>query len=79
MAARATATQEPDPRYVSTYLPSGPVTALVAEAHARYTSIAKGRNSQVYPALAAVPPGCSGCVVGTAARLRSGDTDSPSR
>jgi hypothetical protein len=54
--------------YVSTgHLPDADlVTALVAEAHARYRSNSEGANSQVYPALAAVPSELFGvCVVGT--------------
>jgi glutaminase len=57
--------------YVSTgHLPSSEqVTALVAEAHARYKSNADGKNSQVYPALARVPAELFGiCVVGTDGR-----------
>ena len=65
--------------YVSTgHLPSPDlVTALVAEAHARYKSNSEGENSQVYPALAAVPSGLFGvCVVGTSGKVyAAGDTD----
>src|ERR1700730_4368072 len=42
------------------------VRALVDEAHERYESVAEGKNSQVYPALAEVPSHLFGiCVVGT--------------
>jgi glutaminase len=65
--------------FVSTgHLPSPDlVTALVAEAHARYKSNNEGENSQVYPALAAVPSGLFGvCVVGTTGKVyAAGDTD----
>src|SRR5262249_19027368 len=65
--------------YVSTghLPPSEQVTALVAEAHARYKSNAEGKNSQVYPALARVPAGLFGiCVVGTSGNVYAvGDAD----
>ena len=54
--------------YVSTgHLPPPEfVRALVDEAHERYESVAEGKNSQVYPALAEVPSHLFGiCVVGT--------------
>ncbi len=54
--------------FVSTgHLPSPEVVrALVDDAHARFRSNADGQNSQVYPALAAVPGELFGvCVVGT--------------
>ena len=54
--------------YVSTgHLPPPEfVRALVDEAHERYESVAEGKNSQVYPALADVPSHLFGiCVVGT--------------
>lgn len=67
--------------YVSTgHLPDADlVTALVAEAHARYKSNGEGANSQVYPALAAVPSELFGvCVVGTSGSVyAAGDTDYP--
>ena len=67
--------------YVSTgHLPDADlVTALVAEAHARYKSNREGANSQVYPALAAVPSELFGvCVVGTSGSIyAAGDTDYP--
>ena len=67
--------------YVSTgHLPDADlVTALVAEAHARYRSNSEGANSQVYPALAAVPSELFGvCVVGTSGSVyAAGDTDYP--
>jgi len=65
--------------YVSTgHLPTSElVTALVTAAHARYKSNTEGKNSQVYPALAAVPSELFGvCVVGTSGAVYSaGDTD----
>ena len=65
--------------YVSTgHLPDADlVTALVAEAHARYKSNSEGANSQVYPALAAVPSELFGiCVVGTSGSVyAAGDAD----
>jgi glutaminase len=56
-------------RFVSTgTLPAREeVQALVTEAHARFAANADGRPSDVYPALAHVPPGLFGvCVVTTA-------------
>ncbi len=65
--------------YVSTgHLPTPElVTALVAEAHARYKDETKGANSQVYPALASVPRDLFGvCVVGTSGNVyAAGDAD----
>jgi glutaminase len=58
--------------YISTghLPPSERVTALVAEAHARYKSNTEGNNSQVYPALARVPRELFGiCVVGTSGNV----------
>jgi glutaminase len=54
--------------YVSTgHLPAAErIVALVDEVHARYKTDTTGKNSQVYPALAAVPSDLFGiCVVGT--------------
>jgi glutaminase len=53
------------------------VTALVAEAHQRYTPNTDGENSQVYPALARVPSHLFGiCVVGTSGTVSAvGDSD----
>ncbi len=53
------------------------VTALVAEAHARFKSNADGENSQVYPALARVPSNLFGvCVAGVSGKVyAAGDTD----
>ena len=54
--------------YVSTghLPPAEEVVRLLDEAHKRYKSNTDGRNSQVYPALAAVPSEMFGiCVVGT--------------
>ena len=65
--------------YVSTgHLPAFElITALVAEAHARYRSDTEGENSQVYPALARVPRDLFGaCVVGVSGKVyAAGDTD----
>src|SRR5262249_36635014 len=49
------------------HLPAAPeVSSLIDEAYARYGSNTDGKNSQVYPALAAVPSDLFGvCVVGT--------------
>jgi glutaminase len=54
--------------FVSTgRLPAPPaVHSLVDEAHARFAPVADGRNSEVYPALAAARPELFGvCVVST--------------
>ena len=79
MGAQADSDAGAGSSYVSTgHLPSPDlVTALVAEAHARYKSNSEGENSQVYPALAAVPSGLFGvCVVGTSGKVyAAGDTD----
>jgi glutaminase len=65
--------------YVSTgHLPTSEViTALVAEAHARFQANTEGQNSQVYPALARVPSHLFGiCVVGTSGNVHAvGDSD----
>ena len=46
------------------------VQALVTEAHERYRSIAEGKNSEVYPALARVASELFGiCVVGTSGNV----------
>jgi glutaminase len=61
-----------EPSYVSTgQLPSPElVRALVNEAHERYRSVAEGKNSEVYPALARVPSELFGiCVVGTSGNV----------
>jgi glutaminase len=58
--------------YVSTgHLPTPEqVRALVAEAHERYRSVADGKNSTVYPALARVSSKLFGiCVVGTSGNV----------
>src|SRR4030081_45697 len=79
MRAQADSDAGAGPSYVSTgHLPDADlVTALVAEAHARYRSNSEGENSQVYPALAAVPSELFGvCVVGTSGKVyAAGDTD----
>jgi glutaminase len=66
-------------RYVSTgHLPtSESVAVLVRDAHARYKSNSDGQVSQVYPALARVPPDLFGvCVVGTSGTVfAAGDVD----
>src|SRR5262249_49367112 len=53
------------------------VKALVSEAYERFKSNGEGRNSDVYPALAAVPSDLFGvCVVGTSGNVYAvGDTD----
>jgi len=54
--------------YISTGRLPGPdqVSALVAEAHAKFSTNAEGQNAQVYPALARVPSQLFGvCTVGT--------------
>ena len=64
--------QVADPPYVSTgQLPTPEqVRALVGEAHERYRSVAEGKNSEVYPALARVPRELFGiCVVGTSGNV----------
>ncbi len=64
--------QVADPPYVSTgHLPTPEqVRALVDEAHERYRSVAEGKNSEVYPALARVPRELFGiCVVGTSGNV----------
>jgi glutaminase len=65
--------------YVSTgHLPPPDViAALVAEAHTRFKSVADGKQSDVYPALARVPSELFGvCVVGTNGRsYAAGDAD----
>ncbi|WP_029349139.1 glutaminase A [Bosea sp. 117] len=56
------------PSYVSTghLPPSEVVAALVSSAHERFRGHAEGRNSEVYPSLAAMPSELFGlCVVGT--------------
>jgi glutaminase len=70
-----------DPPYVSTgRLPSPEVVrTLVSQAHERFKSNRDGSNSDVYRALADVPPDLFGlCVVGvTGAAYASGDSDHP--
>jgi glutaminase len=65
--------------YVSTgHLPqSDVVQLLVAEAHELFRRNAEGENSQIYPALAAVPRDLFGiCVVGTSGTVHvAGDVD----
>jgi glutaminase len=65
--------------YVSTGClpPSDVVTALVNDAHERFKSSTEGRNSDVYPSLAAVSPDLFGvCVVGVNGALHAaGDWD----
>jgi glutaminase len=57
--------------------PHEDVAALVAEAHRRYLDNSDGATSQVYPALARVPPGLYGvCVAGVSGNVFSaGDAD----
>jgi len=60
------------PAYVSTGRLPDPelVRALVAEAYERFKSVAEGKNSEVYPALARVPADLFGiCVVGTSGNV----------
>jgi glutaminase len=68
-----------DPPFVSTgNLPTPEtVTALVAEAHARFRSNTEGKNSQVYPVLARVPAELFGvCVAGVSGKMYpAGDTN----
>jgi glutaminase len=70
-----------DPPYVSTgRLPSPDVVrTLVSHAHERFRENRDGLNSDVYPALADVPPDLFGlCVVGVnGAAYASGDSDHP--
>ena len=70
-----------DPPFVSTgRLPSPDVVrTLVARAHERFATNRDGSNSDVYPALADVPPDLFGlCVVGVnGAAYASGDCDTP--
>jgi glutaminase len=65
--------------YVSTghLPPPDSLRALVTEAYERYKANADGQNSQVYPALAAVPRDLFGiCVVGTSGNAyAAGDAD----
>ena len=67
--------------YISTgHLPTPEqVSALVAEAYARYKDTTEGEVSQVYPALARVPRDLFGiCVVGASGNVYEvGDTDYP--
>src|SRR5262245_25848817 len=67
--------------YVSTgHLPSPEVVkTLMAEAYERFKSNVRGRNSDVYPALARVPSDLFGaCVIGTNGHVYAvGDTDHP--
>ncbi|MGH6905369.1 MAG: glutaminase, partial [Geminicoccaceae bacterium] len=68
MTAQPDGHEPAEPPYVSTgHLPPPElVRALVDEAHERYRSVAEGKNSDVYPALARVPSELFGIgVVGT--------------
>lgn len=62
-----TTTGSPPPFVSTGHLPGNErIDALVSEAHARFRGNTEGFNSQVYPALAAVPSSLFGvCVVGT--------------
>jgi glutaminase len=68
-----------DGDFVSTgHLPaSEEVQAMIESAHARFSSITHGQNSDVYPALARVPADLFGvCVVDTVGHIhQAGDTD----
>ncbi len=57
MGAHRETEQNAEPAFVSTGRLPRPeqVEALVAEAHERYRTNTEGENSEVYPALAAVP------------------------
>lgn len=57
--------------------PPGRVARLVDDAHLRFGSVALGQVSNVYPALARVPPELFGiCVVGTDGRVHAvGDAE----
>lgn len=67
--------------YISTghLPPPNEVQALVDEAHRQYQANSAGQNSNVYPALAAMPPDLFGvCIVGVnGAVYAAGDTDTP--
>lgn len=65
---------DPETSYVSTgsLPPSDQTARLVAAAHERFSKVALGRNSQVYPALARVPSDLFGiCVVDVGGRVFS--------
>ncbi|MBP7243082.1 glutaminase A [Amaricoccus sp.] len=70
---------DPENGYVSTGAlpPDTRVRRLVSEAHARFAPVAQGDVSQVYPALARVPPELFGvCVVGASGNVyAAGDAD----
>ena len=70
---------EAGPSFVSTgHLPPAErVKALVDDAHERFRSVADGKNSDVYPALARVPSGLFGiCVASTGGEVHAvGDAD----
>ncbi|WCB96313.1 Glutaminase 1 [Baekduia alba] len=67
----------PDDPYISTgsLPPAADVQALLDEAHARFAGIADGETSDVYPALAVVPPDLFGIAVASTDRtvLTTGD------
>jgi glutaminase len=72
MNPQAVADQSAETAYVSTgqLPPPELVRALVDQAHKRYRSVADGKNSDVYPALARVPSELFGiCVVGTSGKV----------
>lgn len=70
---------DPETSFVSTgsLPPAELAQRLISEAHERFASLAQGQVSQVYPALARVPPELFGiCVVGTNGRIFSvGDAE----
>lgn len=72
---------DPDQSYISTgSLPAADrIADLVREAHARFSTVSLGQNSQVYPALARVPSELFGiCVAGTDGRVFTvGDAEFP--
>jgi glutaminase len=67
--------------YISTgHLPPAPeVQTMVHEAHRLYDTDTAGRNSEVYPALAAMPPNLFGvCIADVTGNVfAAGDTDAP--
>jgi glutaminase len=79
MSTRLNLSKQRRDSYVSTghLPPSEQVKALVVEAHQRFKSDTAGKNSQVYPALAKVPPDLFGiCVVATNGNVHAiGDSE----
>ena len=79
METRPTDAPQAAPDFVSTgrLPPADLVSSLVAEAHDRFKSDTRGRNSEVYPALARMPSTLFGiCVAGTGGNVFAvGDAD----